>query len=405
MPENTTAGSISDIFDIINERQQISFNELNDLSFSRGIDKEKLKKALADLEKMKVIASRSAGGILTYYPLQEHGMLRKVLIVEDDKNINKLMALSIGRGFEVNQIYDGGDAIAFVRNNKPDLVILDLMLPHKDGLDICQTIKSDPSVSSTVVILVSAMDPTSNRFKGIKFGADYYIKKPFDPVELRSLVTIFLKKKGKKFDPLIDLPDEEGVSNEIEHSIKEGEKYSIGTIKIENLGGYAKRFGANSALVILRLISQLLQDIAKSKPNDTFVGFLDSEIFVIAGPKESVDSSVSQMREEFNAVLPFILQDEGYKPIQTNIEDIFDSNEVPRLSLVYEESEKAKIKQRRNQILKSKGASKNDIGSYTYDEIRQMFGNEDLDIRITRNTQGVKLQVSKGKEDDDEEKR
>ncbi len=164
--------------------------------------------------------------MLTYYPLQEQATLRKVLIVEDDKNINKLMAISIGRGFEVNQIYDGGEAISFVRKNKPDLVILDLMLPHKDGLDICQTIKSDPNVSGTVVILVSAMDPTSNRFKGIKYGADYYIKKPFDPTELRSLVTIFLKKKGKRFDPLIDLPDQEGISNEIEHSIKEGEQYS-----------------------------------------------------------------------------------------------------------------------------------------------------------------------------------
>ncbi len=404
MTDNTTVGSISDIFDIINERQQISFNELNDMSFSRGIDKEKLKKALTDLEKMKVIASRSRGGVLTYYPLQEQASLRKVLIVEDDKNINKLMALSIGRGFEVNQIYDGGEAISFVRKNKPDLVILDLMLPHKDGLDICQTIKSDPSINGTIVILISAMDPTTNRFKGIKFGADYYIKKPFDPSELRSLVTIFLKKKGKRFDPLIDLPDEGGISNEIEHSIKEGEKYAIGTIKIGNLGDYAKRFGVDSAMVILRLISQLLQDISKSNPDKIFVGFLDSEVFMVAGPKENLDGGVEKLKEEFNAVLPFILQDEGYKPISTDIDDLFESKEVPRLSLIYEQSEKDKIKQRRNEILKSKKASNNDIGSYTYEEIRQMFGNDNLDIRITRDTKGVKLQVSKGKEEDDDKR-
>lgn len=402
MAGNTTAGSISDIFEIINERQQISFNELSDLSFSRGIEKEKLRRALAELENMKVIASRSRGGVLTYYPLQDQGSFRKVLIVEDDRNINKLMALSIGRGFELSQIYDGGEAISFVRKHRPDLVILDLMLPHKDGLDICQTIKSDPSINGTIVIIVSAMDPTTNRFKGIKFGADYYIKKPFDPQELRSLVTIFLKKKGKRFDPLIDLPDEEGISNEIEHSIKEGERYSIGTLRIDNLGDYAKRFGVESAMVILRLISQLLQDMAKGNPDKMFVGFLDGEIFMIAGQKENVDSSVEKIKEEFNAVLPFILQDVGYKPIQIDVDDLFESKEVPRLSLIYEQSEKDKIKQRRNEILKSKGASKNDIGSYTYDEIRQMFGNEDLDIRITRNTQGVKLQVSKDKKDEEE---
>ncbi|MDE1870944.1 MAG: response regulator [Candidatus Micrarchaeota archaeon] len=402
--ENTTAGSISDIFDIINEKQQISFNELSDMSFSRGIDKEKLKRALTDLEKMKAIASRSRGGVLTYYPLQDQGSLSKVLIVEDDKNINKLMALSIGRGFEVSQIYDGGDAIAFVRTKKPDLVILDLMLPHKNGLDICRTIKSDPGVSNTIVILVSAMDPTENRFNGIKFGADYYIKKPFDPNELRSLVTIFLRKKGKRFDPLIDLPDEEGISNEIEHSIKEGEQYSIGTLKIGGLGEYAKRFGVNSAMVILRLISQLLQDTAKNNPNRIFVGFLDSEVFVIAGPKETVDVSVEKLREEFDAVLPFILQDEGYKAIPMDIGDLFDSKELPRPSLIYEQSEKDKIRERRNEILKSKGTSRKDIGSYTYEEIRQMFGNEDLDVRITRDSKGVKLQVSKDKGNEEDKR-
>ena len=401
MPDNTTAGSISDIFDIVNERQQISFNELSDLSFSRGIEKDRLKKALAELEKMKIIASRSRGGVLTYYPLQEQDTLRKVLVVEDDKNINKLMALSIGRGFEINQIYDGGEAIAFVRKNRPDLVILDLMLPHKDGLDICNTIKSDPAISGTIVILVSAMDPTSNRFKGIKYGADYYIKKPFDPAELRSLVTIFLKKKGKRFDPLIDLPDEEGISNAIEHSIKEGEEYAIGTIKVGNLGDYATRFGSDSAMVILRLISQLLQDITKNNPQNIFVGFLDSEVFVIAGPKKDIGAEVQHLRDEFNAVLPFILQDEGYKSIGMELDHIFESKEIPRLSLVYDESEKEKIKERRNKILKDKGASKKDIGSYTYDEIRQMFGNNDLDIKITRNGKDTKLQVSKGSKEDD----
>ncbi len=399
MPGNTTAGSIGDIFELINDRQQVSFNDLSDESFSRGISLDKLRKALSELEKMKVIASRNRGGVLTYYPLQEHGSVRKVLIVEDDKNINKLMALSIGKGFEISQIYDGGEAIEFVRKNKPDLVILDLMLPHKDGLDICRTIKSDPTTGNTIVILISAMDATTNRFKGLKYGADYYIKKPFDPTELRSLVTIFLKKRGKRFDPLIDLPDEEGISREIEHSIKEGGQYSIGTIRVDEIGEYAKRFGSNSVMVILRLISQLMQDISKNNGN-IFVGFLGSEAFVMAGPKKEVDASVEQLRGEFGAVRQFILQDEGYKQIGLDIDELFESKTVPRLSLVYEESKKDKIRERRNEILKSKTTKS--ISSYTYEEIRQMFGNEDLDIRITRDSKGVKLQVSKERDDEKE---
>ena len=216
---------------------------------------------------------------------------------------------------------------------------------------------------------------------------------------MRSLVTIFLKKKGKRFDPLIDLPDEAGISNEIEQSIKAGEQYSIGTIKVGGLGDYAKRFGSDSAMVILRLISQLLQDRAKSTSDKVFVGFLDSEVFVIAGQKRNIETAVEQLRGEFTAVLPFILQDEGFKSINLDIE-IFESKEVPKLELIYEESKKEKILERRNRILKSKGASKSDIGSYTYDEIRQMFGNDELDIKITRDNKDVKLQVSKDNKED-----
>ncbi len=268
------SGFSGEILSVINDKQQIAYSELKDTAFSRGISLGQLEKSLKELEDGKAIASRNNGGIMTYYVLEEDKQLRKVLIVEDDKNINKLMSLSLGKGFDISQVYDGGEAIEVVREKRPDLVILDLMLPHKDGLDICNTVKSDPEIKDTLIILVSAMDPTNNRFSAFKYGADYYIKKPFDPVELRSLVTLFLKKKGKRFDPLIDLPDEDRISQEIEHSLKEGEQYVIGTIRIENLGTYAKRFSENSGIVILRLISQLLQDIIKNSNNSVFVGFL-----------------------------------------------------------------------------------------------------------------------------------
>ena len=388
-----------EILSIVNDRQQVTYNELSDMAFGKGVAEPDLKESLKELESAKMIASRSNGGILTYYVLQDPNYLRRVLIVEDDKNINKLMALSIGKGFEVGQIYDGGEAIEAVRVTKPDLVILDLMLPHKDGLDICQTIKSDPGTSNTIVILVSAMDPTSNRFKGIKYGADYYIKKPFDPGDLRTLVTIFLKKKGKRFDPLIDLPDEERISKEVERSIKEGEQYSIGTLQVDGLGAYARRFGEQAAVVILRLISQLLQDSIKSDGTNLFAGFLNSDEFVIAGRKEEVTPAVDYITKEFSAVMPFILQDSGYKLIDRDMDSLFESKEVPRLSLAYKESDKLKIRERRSEILKSKGRSPGDIGSYTYEELQELFGRKGLDIRITRDSNGVRLHVGKAAED------
>jgi DNA-binding response OmpR family regulator len=396
------SGFPAEILSIINDKQQIAYSELKDKAFSRGISLEQVEKALKDLEEGKAIASRNNGGIMTYYVLEEDKQLRKVLIVEDDKNINKLMSLSLGKGFDISQVYDGGEAIGVIREKRPDLVILDLMLPHKDGLDICNTVKSDQEIKDTLIILVSAMDPTNNRFSAFKFGADYYIKKPFDPVELRSLVTLFLKKKGKRFDPLIDLPDEDRISQEIEHSLKEGEQYVIGTIRIENLGTYAKRFSESSGIVILRLISQLLQDIIKNSNSGVFVGFLNSDEFVIAGMQQNVNDVISSIQAEFNAVLPFILQDEGYRKIDLDIESLFESKEVPKLSLVYNEIGKNELKKRRSEILESKPNNQTDVGTYTYEELQKLFGRSDLDIIITRDSNGVRLQVGKNASDQNE---
>ncbi|MGC8538444.1 MAG: response regulator [Candidatus Micrarchaeia archaeon] len=384
----------SAILSLINEKQQATYNELlNEATSTLGIDEETLKQNIAQLEHANAIASRNTGGILTYYVLQDEAQLRKVIIVEDDKNINKLMALSIGKGFEITQVYDGREAMKLIREKKPDLAILDLMLPGVDGLDICQTVKSDPDLRNTIVIIVSAMDATSNRFKGIKYGADYYIKKPFDPEELKSLVTIFLKKKGKRFDPLIDLPNEDKISKAVEKAIGSGSNYEIGRLKVEGLAEFSSRFGSGSGITILRLVSQLLQDKIKETGNSIFVGFLDSDDFVIAGDKSTSKKFVEEIRDEFNAVLPFIYQSEGYKPIELGIEDMYDA-EKPRLSISYSAIEKESLIKKREEILKSKGNGK-DIGAYTYEELRRMLGSDNLDITITRDPTGIKLSVGK----------
>jgi DNA-binding response OmpR family regulator len=322
------------------------------------------------------------------------------MIVEDDRNINKLMMLSVGKGFEVKQLYDGGEALEKIRYEKPDLVILDLMLPGVDGLEICQTIKKDPKLRDTIVIIVSAMDATSNRFKGIKNGADYYIKKPFEPTELRSLVTIFLKKKGKKFDPLIDLPNEDRISDAVEKALKDADsKLEIGRLMVDGLAEFAKEFGNMSGITILRLVSQLLQDKVRESKDSVFVGFLNGDDFVVAGDKSAVDSVVGAITAEFAAVLPFIYQSEGYKPMELGIEDIYGA-EKPALSLRYTTIERGTLIERRAEVLKNK--MNDDIGSYTYEELRHMLGSEQLDITITRDPgNGVRLSVGKGKRDDD----
>ncbi len=397
------------IISMLKERLQITYNELSDMASKNGVSRSTLDETIALLEQEKTIAETSNGGIKTYYLLKDQDRPKRVLIVEDDKNINRLMSIAIGKSFEITQIYDGGEAMGKIRSIKPDLVVLDLMLPHKDGLDICQTIKSDPGTKDTIVIIVSAMDPTSNRFKGIKYGADYYIRKPFNPDELRNLTTLFLSKKGKRFDPLIDLPNDQRISEEIERYVKEGEKYTMGTITVEGLSAYASKFGREDRAVVLRLISQLMQDVINTEKKNAFIGFLNSDEFVIAGNAGEVASVVSAATKEFEDVTPFILQDHGYKNAAIDfVDNLFESNEIPKLSLIYKETRKERLKERRDRILKDKRSAerkgKGEVGLYTYSELQELLGKDDLDVSIKRDSQGVKLNVGKKADNDGKKK-
>lgn len=384
----------SDVMSLINDKQEVTFNELKDFASSLEIDGEMLKRALAELERASALASRNSGGILTYYMLQEPQRIKRIFVVEDDKNINKLMTISLGGGYDIKQIYDGAEAIQRVKLEKPDLVVLDLMLPGADGLAVCQTIKKEASLRDIIVIIVSALDATTNRFTGIKYGADYYIKKPFDPDELRSLVTIFLKKKGKRFDPLIDLPNEERISDSVEKALTESDSdYEVSRLRVEGLASFAGKFGNESGITILRLVSQLLQDKVREVRGNTFAGFLNGDDFVIAGAKKNVDRIGESIKSEFQAVLPFIYQSEGYKPIEKGIEDIY-SVQNPALALAYTEINRDTLMTRRAEVLKEK-KKKEEVGSYTYEELRRMLGSDNLDITITRDTNGVKLSVGK----------
>jgi hypothetical protein len=143
-----------------------------------------------------------------------------------------------------------------------------------------------------------------------------------------------------------------------------------------------------------------LQDKIREVGGNTFAGFLNGDDFVIAGNKKNVDKVTENIKSEFQAVLPFIYQSEGYKPIELGIEDFY-SAQNPVLALAYAEIRKDALIERRAEVLKNKKGTE-DIGSYTYEELRRMLGSENLDIKISRESNGtVKLSVGKSARKED----
>ena len=119
-------------------------------------------------------------------------MAKKALIVEDDENISELLRLYLERdGFEVLQAMDGGRGVDLARSSEPDIVLLDIMLPVKDGWQVCREIRG---FSKTPIVMLTAKGETRDKVAGLEMGADDYITKPFEVKELLARVHAVLRR-------------------------------------------------------------------------------------------------------------------------------------------------------------------------------------------------------------------
>ena len=105
-------------------------------------------------------------------------MAISVLIVEDDRNIADLLYMYLNKeGYDVEVAYDGGAGLQAFRNKKPDLVLLDIMMPVMDGWSVCRSIRAE---SQTPIIMLTAKGEVDDKVQGLSSGADDYITKPFE---------------------------------------------------------------------------------------------------------------------------------------------------------------------------------------------------------------------------------
>lgn len=118
--------------------------------------------------------------------------LGKVLVVDDDKNISEIIGIYlINAGYEIKKVYNGKEALSVYEEIKPDLVLLDIMLPGIDGIEVLKGIRKS---NSTPVIMLTAKGDTFDKVLALELGADDYIVKPFEPKELLARVKAVMRR-------------------------------------------------------------------------------------------------------------------------------------------------------------------------------------------------------------------
>ncbi len=175
---------------------------------------------------------------------------KKVLVVDDDVKTVELVKLYLNRdGYRVITAYDGNEALKLARENQPDLIVLDLMLPGINGLEICRILREESDVP---IIMLTALTTDDDRLKGLDIGADDYVTKPFSPRELAARVRAVLRR----------LPGERG-PEKIEHgaltvnflkheAFRNGKPLNLTPIEFKVLGALVKEPGRvfSRALII-----------------------------------------------------------------------------------------------------------------------------------------------------------
>ena len=123
----------------------------------------------------------------------------KVLIIEDEKDIVKMLDYNLRKeGFRIFSANNGEDGLDMARRENPDLILLDLMLPEMDGLDVCKAVKNDAKTTHIPIIILTAKAQESDKVVGLELGADDYVTKPFSPRELIARIKAVLRRLKEK---------------------------------------------------------------------------------------------------------------------------------------------------------------------------------------------------------------
>src|SRR5438046_5628978 len=123
-------------------------------------------------------------------------VMAKILVVDDELDAVELVEFNLkSAGYEVVTAADGAEALKKVRAHSPDMIVLDLMLPEVDGLEVCKILRRDPATAAVPIIMLTAKAAEIDRVLGLELGADDYVTKPFSPRELVLRVKALLRRR------------------------------------------------------------------------------------------------------------------------------------------------------------------------------------------------------------------
>lgn len=227
-----------------------------------------------------------------------------ILIADDDADIRRFVELNLRpEGFEIVTAADGEQALSAAFERNPSLVLLDVMMPKMDGFEVCRRLRSDFRTSATPVIMLTARSLSADKVVGLTSGADDYIIKPFDPLELVARVRSTLRRvrEMRSTSPLTGLPGNLRIDDEIRVRAQQGTPFAVCYADLDNFKAYNDHYGFMRGDAVIRHTAAIIQDAAAEIEADAFVGHIGGDDFIVVCSATQAERICAAIIERFDA--------------------------------------------------------------------------------------------------------
>jgi DNA-binding response OmpR family regulator len=215
-------------------------------------------------------------------------LLKKIVVAEDDDAIAHLISMALGdAGFLCLRARDGAEALSLVRVHAPDLLVLDVMMPRLDGLEVARKVKADVILSKTPILMLTALGSVDDKLQGFDAGADDYLAKPFDLREFNARVHALIRAARRERDrsPTTNLPGAGAIDDHLTGMFKAGKERAVLHLDVRGFDAWADSIGYADAEKLVAGLGRLVLDISRAHDAD-FVGHLGGVDFIVVAPPE-----------------------------------------------------------------------------------------------------------------------
>ena len=230
-----------------------------------------------------------------------------VLVVDDDVDIARFIEINLRlEGFEVRVAHDGEAAEASIDEEIPDLVLLDVMMPRVDGVELCRRLRANPATANLPVIMLTAKSLSADKVVGLTAGADDYIIKPFDTLELVARVRSTLRRNAemRAVSPLTGLPGNHRIDEEIAERVMKDAGFAVCYVDLDNFKAFNDRYGfLRGDEVITLLATSLRQSSMEIGDPPAFIGHVGGDDFVVACAADQAEPMSARVLELFDAAV------------------------------------------------------------------------------------------------------